>query len=147
MLLERLKASHGLNHGRISRGAYERGFVQDEPLFVNDIEAALSVYCSHHTEFLLRNLQASVRNRMTAVGPSPCGAREHHTQSQTEALFWRWVSLKHFLVQELKELREDRLLFFDLGQPDLRIAFDHLIAKRQLHPVMEGLRQQSKSSA
>ncbi|POM63370.1 ABC Superfamily [Phytophthora palmivora] len=40
MLLEHLKAPRGLNHGRTSRGAYERALVQDEPLFVNDIEAA-----------------------------------------------------------------------------------------------------------
>ncbi|POM80269.1 LOW QUALITY PROTEIN: Hypothetical protein PHPALM_1917 [Phytophthora palmivora] len=51
------------------------------------------------------------------------------------------------MVQELKELQEDRLLSYVLGQRDLRIEFAHLIAKRQLHSVMEGLRQQSKSSA
>ncbi|POM68662.1 LOW QUALITY PROTEIN: Hypothetical protein PHPALM_15151, partial [Phytophthora palmivora] len=49
--------------------------------------------------------------------------------------------------QELKELREDRLLSYVLDQRDLRIGFAHLVAKRQLHSVMEGLRQQSKSSA
>ncbi|POM63689.1 Hypothetical protein PHPALM_20877 [Phytophthora palmivora] len=69
------------------------------------------------------------------------------TQSQAEDLFWRWVSLKNFIVQELKELREDRLLSYVLDQRDLRIEFAHLVAKRQLHSVMEGLRQQSKSSA
>ncbi|POM79126.1 LOW QUALITY PROTEIN: Hypothetical protein PHPALM_3264 [Phytophthora palmivora] len=69
------------------------------------------------------------------------------TQSQAEALFWRWVSLKNFTVQELKELREDRPLSYILDQRDLRIEFVYLIAKRQLHSVMEGLRQQSKSSA
>ncbi|POM67906.1 ABC Superfamily, partial [Phytophthora palmivora] len=40
MFLEHLKAPRGLNHGRTSRGAYERALVQVEPLFVNDIEAA-----------------------------------------------------------------------------------------------------------
>ncbi|POM81350.1 Hypothetical protein PHPALM_695 [Phytophthora palmivora] len=69
------------------------------------------------------------------------------TQTQAEDLFWRWVSLKNFTVQELKELREDRLLSYVLDLRDLRIEFAHLIAKRQLHSVMEGLRQQSKSSA
>ncbi|POM62036.1 hypothetical protein PHPALM_28855 [Phytophthora palmivora] len=58
-----------------------------------------------------------------------------------------WVSLKCLAVQELKELREDRLVSYVLDQRDLRIEFSHLIAKRQLHSVMEGLRQQSKSSA
>ncbi|POM62527.1 ATP-binding cassette (ABC) Superfamily [Phytophthora palmivora] len=38
MFLEHLKAPCGLNHGSTSRGAYERALVQDEPLFVNDIE-------------------------------------------------------------------------------------------------------------
>ncbi|POM65374.1 LOW QUALITY PROTEIN: Hypothetical protein PHPALM_18918 [Phytophthora palmivora] len=66
------------------------------------------------------------------------------TQTQAEDLFWRWVSLKNFT---LKELREDRLLSYVLDQRDLRIEFAHLIAKRQLHSVMEGIRQQSKSSA
>ncbi|POM65228.1 Hypothetical protein PHPALM_19085, partial [Phytophthora palmivora] len=51
------------------------------------------------------------------------------------------------LPKELKELREDRLLSYVLDQRDLRIEFAHLIAKRQLHSVVEGLRQQSKSSA
>ncbi|POM81149.1 Hypothetical protein PHPALM_922 [Phytophthora palmivora] len=50
-------------------------------------------------------------------------------------------------VQELKELREDRLLSYVLDQRDLRIEFAHLVAKQQLHSVMEGLRQQSKASA
>ncbi|POM69863.1 Hypothetical protein PHPALM_13797 [Phytophthora palmivora] len=50
-------------------------------------------------------------------------------------------------VQELKDLRKDRLLSYVLVQRNLRIEFAHLIGKRQLHPVMEGLRQQSKSRA
>ncbi|POM73375.1 Hypothetical protein PHPALM_9783, partial [Phytophthora palmivora] len=61
------------------------------------------------------------------------------TQTQAEDLFWRWVSLKNFTVQELKELREDRLLSYVLDQRDLRIVFAHLVAKRQLHSVMEDL--------
>ncbi|POM68028.1 Hypothetical protein PHPALM_15861 [Phytophthora palmivora] len=68
-------------------------------------------------------------------------------ENTTEDLFWRWVSLKNVTVQELKELREDRLLSYVLDQRDLRIEVSHLIAKRQLHSVLEGLRQQSKSSA
>ncbi|POM77933.1 LOW QUALITY PROTEIN: Hypothetical protein PHPALM_4608 [Phytophthora palmivora] len=107
----------------------------------------LGVCYLHHTEFLLRNLQVSVRNRKTVVDFSPCGPENTTTQSQAEDLFWRWVSLKNFTVQELKELREDRLLSYILDQRDLRIEFAHLVAKRQLHSVMEGLRQQSKSSA
>ncbi|POM62181.1 hypothetical protein PHPALM_28692 [Phytophthora palmivora] len=38
----------------------------------------------------------------------------------------------NFTVHELKELREDRLLFYVLDQRNLRIAFAHLIAKRDL---------------
>ncbi|POM61649.1 hypothetical protein PHPALM_29307 [Phytophthora palmivora] len=69
------------------------------------------------------------------------------TPSQAEDLLWRWASLKNFTLQELKELREDRLLSYGLDQRDHRIEFAHLIAKRQLHSVMEGLSQQSKPSA
>ncbi|POM69645.1 ABC Superfamily [Phytophthora palmivora] len=116
MFLERLKDPRDLKHGSTSRGTYERASVQDEPLFVNDIEAAR---CPENTT----------------------------TQSQAEDLFWRWVPLKNFTVQELKELREDRLLSYVLDQRDLRIEFAHLIANQQLHSVMEGLRQQSMSSA
>ncbi|POM66338.1 Hypothetical protein PHPALM_17818 [Phytophthora palmivora] len=69
------------------------------------------------------------------------------TQSQVEDLFWGWISLKKFTVQELKELREDRLLSYVLGQRNLRIEFAHLIAKRQPHHVMEGFKQQPKSGS
>ncbi|POM79612.1 ATP-binding cassette (ABC) Superfamily, partial [Phytophthora palmivora] len=48
MFLEHLKAPRGLNHGRTSRGGYERALVQDEPLFVNDIEAARCVLLAPH---------------------------------------------------------------------------------------------------
>ncbi|POM67705.1 ABC Superfamily [Phytophthora palmivora] len=48
MFLEHLKAPRGLNRGRTSRGAYERALVQDEPLFVNDIEAARCVLLAPH---------------------------------------------------------------------------------------------------
>ncbi|POM81279.1 Hypothetical protein PHPALM_775 [Phytophthora palmivora] len=129
----------GLNHGRTSRGAYERGLVQDEPLFVNDIEAARCVLLAPHRiplkEFTSLRKKPKDRSQNTT------------TQSQAEGLFWRWVSLKNLTVQELKELREDRLLSYVLDQRDLGIQVAHLIAKRQLHSVMERLRQQSKSSA
>ncbi|POM59666.1 ATP-binding cassette (ABC) Superfamily [Phytophthora palmivora] len=127
MFLEHLKAPRGLNHGRTSRGAYERAFVQVEPLFVNDIEAA------------------RYRGGLFPVWGYPWVQPENTTtQTQAEDLFWRWDSLKNFTVQELKEHREDRLLSYVLDQRDLRIEF---VAKLQLHSVMEGLRQQSKSSA
>ncbi|POM78369.1 ATP-binding cassette (ABC) Superfamily, partial [Phytophthora palmivora] len=48
MFLEHLKAPRGLNHGRTSRGAYERALVQDEPLFANDIKAARCVLLVPH---------------------------------------------------------------------------------------------------
>ncbi|POM75456.1 Hypothetical protein PHPALM_7441 [Phytophthora palmivora] len=48
MFLEHLKAPRGLNHGRTSRGAYERALVQGEPPFVNDIEAARCVLLAPH---------------------------------------------------------------------------------------------------
>ncbi|POM78420.1 Hypothetical protein PHPALM_4051 [Phytophthora palmivora] len=69
------------------------------------------------------------------------------TPSQAEGLFWWWVSKKVITVQEFQDLREDRLLSNILGQRDLRIEFAHLTTEGQLHSVMEGLRQQSKSNA
>ncbi|POM68752.1 LOW QUALITY PROTEIN: ATP-binding cassette (ABC) Superfamily [Phytophthora palmivora] len=145
MFLEHLKAHRGLNHGRTSRGAYERALVQVEPLFVNDIKAARCVLLAPHRIPLkeFTSLRKKPEDRGLPLGT----AREHHNQTQAEDLFWRWVSLTNFTVQELQELREDRLLSYVLNQRDLRIEFAHLIAKWQLHSVMEGLRQQSKSSA
>ncbi|POM72567.1 ABC Superfamily [Phytophthora palmivora] len=152
MFLEHLKASRGLNHGRTSRGAYERASVQGEPLFVNDIEAARRVLLAPHRiplkEFTSLRKKPEDRSGLFPVWGYPWVQPENTvTQTQAEDLFWRWVSLKNFTVQELKELREDRLLSYVLDQRDLRIEFAHLVAKRQLHSVMEGLRQQSKSSA
>ncbi|POM70621.1 ATP-binding cassette (ABC) Superfamily [Phytophthora palmivora] len=141
MFLEHLKAPRGLNHGRTSRGAYERALVQDEPLFVKDIEAARCVLLAPHRISLkeFTSLRKKPKDRGGLFHP------ENTTiQTQAEDLFWRWVSLKNFTVQEFKELREDRLLSYVLDQRDLRIEFPHLIAKRQLHSVMKRLRQQSK---
>ncbi|POM68948.1 Hypothetical protein PHPALM_14827, partial [Phytophthora palmivora] len=152
MLLEHLKAPRGLNHGSTSRGAYERASVQDEPLFVNDIEAARCVLLAQHRiplkEFTSLRKKPEDRGGLFPVWGYPCVQSENTTtQFQSEDLFWKWVSLKNFTVQELKELREDRLLSYVLDQRDLRIELVYLVAKRQLHSVMEGLRQQSKSSA
>ncbi|POM79923.1 ABC Superfamily [Phytophthora palmivora] len=124
MFLEHLKAPRGLNHGRKSRGAYERALAQDEPLFVNDIEAARCVLLAPHRIPL---------KEFTSLRKKP---------EDRGGLFPVWG-----YPWELKELREDRLLSYVLDQRDLRIEFAHLVAKRQLHSVMEGLRQQSKSSA
>ncbi|POM79771.1 Hypothetical protein PHPALM_2483 [Phytophthora palmivora] len=152
MFLEHLNAPRGLNYGRTSRGAYERASVQDEPLFVNDIEAARCVLLAPHriphNEFTSLRKNPEDRGGLFPVWGFPWVQPENTaTQTLAEDLFWRWVSLKNFTVQQLKELREDRLLSNVLDQRDLRIEFVHLIAKRQLHFVTEGLRQQSKSSA
>ncbi|POM79058.1 ATP-binding cassette (ABC) Superfamily [Phytophthora palmivora] len=118
MFLELLKAPRGLNHGH-------------KPLFVNDNEAARCVLLAPHRIPL---------KEFTSLRKKPEDrAREHHNPDQAEDLFWRWVSLKNLTVQELKEFREDRLLSYVLDQRDLRIEFSHLIAKRQLHSVMEGI--------
>ncbi|POM70203.1 Hypothetical protein PHPALM_13392, partial [Phytophthora palmivora] len=148
MLVEHLKAPRGLNHGHTSRGAYERALVQDEPLFATTLRP-LGVCAVGNTPNSSRSRKKSEdRGGLFPVwGYLWVQPENTTTQTQAEDLFWRWVSLKNFTVQELKELREDRLLSYVLGQRDLRIEFAHLIAKRQLHSVMEGLRQQSKSSA
>ncbi|POM67294.1 LOW QUALITY PROTEIN: ATP-binding cassette (ABC) Superfamily [Phytophthora palmivora] len=134
MFLEHLKAPRGLNHGRTSRGAYEHALVQDEPLFVKDIEAARCVLLAPHRipfkEFTSLRKKPEDRGGLFPIWGYPWA----------EDLFWRWVSLKNFTVQELKELRKDRLLSYVLDQRDLRIEFAHSITKRQLHSVMEGLR-------
>ncbi|POM59761.1 ABC Superfamily [Phytophthora palmivora] len=142
----------GLNHGRTSRGAYARALVQDEPLFVNNIEDARCVPLAPHRiplkEFTSLRKKPEDRGGLFPVWGYPWVQPENTTtQTQAEDLFWRWASLKNVTVQELKELREDRLLSYVLDQRDLCIEFAHLIAKRQLHSVAEGLRQRSKSSA
>ncbi|POM60743.1 ATP-binding cassette (ABC) Superfamily [Phytophthora palmivora] len=48
MFLEKLSAPRGLNQGHTSRGAYECALVQNEPLFVDDIEAARCVLLAPH---------------------------------------------------------------------------------------------------
>ncbi|POM76742.1 ATP-binding cassette (ABC) Superfamily [Phytophthora palmivora] len=132
MSLEHLKVPRGLNHGRTSRGVYERALVQDEPRFVNGIETARCVLLAPH-RIPLKDFTSLQKNRKTVP--------ENTTnQTQAEDLFWRWISLKNFTVQELKEHREDRLLSYVLDQRDLRI-------ESQLHSDTEGIRQQSKSSA
>ncbi|POM62498.1 LOW QUALITY PROTEIN: ATP-binding cassette (ABC) Superfamily [Phytophthora palmivora] len=103
--------------------------LSDEPLFVNDIEAARCVLLAPH-RIPLKEFTSLRKKPEDRVG-----------------LFPVWGYPWNFTVQELKELREARLLSYVLDQQDLRIEFAHLIAKRQLHSVMEGLRQQSKSSA
>ncbi|POM64451.1 ATP-binding cassette (ABC) Superfamily [Phytophthora palmivora] len=120
MFLEHLKAPCGLHHGRTSPGAYERALVQDEPLFVNDIEAARCVLLAPYriplTEF------TKDRGGLFPVWGYPWVQPENTTnETHTENLFWRWVSLKNFTVQELKELREDCLLSYVLDQRDIRI--------------------------
>ncbi|POM79997.1 ATP-binding cassette (ABC) Superfamily [Phytophthora palmivora] len=90
MFLEHLKAPRGLNHGRTSRGAYGRALVQDEPLFVNDIEAARCVLLAPH-RIPLKEFTSLRKNRKTVPENTT-------TQTQADDLFWRWVSLKNFTV-------------------------------------------------
>ncbi|POM75759.1 ATP-binding cassette (ABC) Superfamily [Phytophthora palmivora] len=111
MFLEHLKAPRGLNHGRTSRGAYERALVQDEALFVNDIEAARCVLLAPHRiplkEFTSLHKKLEDRGGLFPVWGYPWVQPENTTtQAQAEDLFWRWVSLKNFTVQELKKLWE-----------------------------------------
>ncbi|POM81402.1 LOW QUALITY PROTEIN: ATP-binding cassette (ABC) Superfamily, partial [Phytophthora palmivora] len=151
MFLEHLKAPRGLNHGRTSRGAYERALSNHSLSSGLHIEAARCVLLAPHQiplkEFTSLRKKPEDRGGLFPVWGYPwVQPKNTTTQTQAEDLFWRWVSLKNFTVQELiKELREDRLLSYVLDQRDLRIEFAHLVAKRQLHSVMEGLRLLSKS--
>ncbi|POM65942.1 Hypothetical protein PHPALM_18272 [Phytophthora palmivora] len=115
LLLANLSAPRGVNHGRTSRGANERALVQDEPLFVNDIDTARCKFAS---------LRKKTEGELFPTWGYPWVQPESTTtQSQAEDLFWRCVSLKTFTVQELKELREDHLLSYVLDQCDLCIEF------------------------
>ncbi|POM70929.1 Hypothetical protein PHPALM_12572 [Phytophthora palmivora] len=112
------RAPRGVNHGRTSRGANERALVQDGPFFVNDIDSARCVLLK------FTSLWKKTEGELFPMWGYPWVQPENTTiQSQAEDLFWRWVSLKNFTVQELKELREDRLLSYVLDQCDLRIEF------------------------
>ncbi|POM58225.1 ATP-binding cassette (ABC) Superfamily [Phytophthora palmivora] len=118
--------------------------MSDESLFVNDVAAARCVVLALH-RFPLKEFTSPRKKPEGPGGLFP--PKNTTTASQAEDLLWRWASFKNFTLQELKELREDRLLSYGLDQRDHRIEFAHLIAKRQLHSVMEGLSQQSKPSA
>ncbi|POM76560.1 Hypothetical protein PHPALM_6187 [Phytophthora palmivora] len=122
---------------------------KSEPLFVNAIEVAWCVLFAPHRiplkEFTSLRKKPEDRGKLFPVWGYPWVQPENTTtQSQTEYLFWRWVSLKNFTVQELKELREDRLLSYVLHQRDLRIEFVHLIAKRQLHSSKSGAQDERR---
>ncbi|POM62736.1 hypothetical protein PHPALM_28075 [Phytophthora palmivora] len=119
--LEHLKAPRGLNHGRTSRGAYERASVQDEPPFVNDIEAARCVLLAPHRIPL---------KEFTSLRKKPEDREYHNPDLGRGPVLEMGFSKKNFAVQELKELREDRLLSYVLEQRDLRIEFAHFIAKQ-----------------
>ncbi|POM71805.1 Hypothetical protein PHPALM_11575 [Phytophthora palmivora] len=99
-------------------GALRVAPMSDEPLFVSDIEAARRVLLAPHRIPL---------KEFTSLRKKP---------EDRGGLF------PNFTVQESKELREDRLLFYVLEQRDLHIVFVHLIAKQQLHSVMEGIRHE-----
>ncbi|POM58570.1 ABC Superfamily [Phytophthora palmivora] len=94
MFFEHLKAPRGLNHGRTSRDAYERASVQDEPLFVNDIEAArwvlLAPYRIPLKDFTSLRKKPEDRGGFFPVWGYPWVQPENTTtQSQAEDLFWR----------------------------------------------------------
>ncbi|POM62876.1 ATP-binding cassette (ABC) Superfamily [Phytophthora palmivora] len=142
--MRHLKAPRGLNHGRTSRSAYERALVQDEPLFVNDIEATRCVLLAPHRiplkEFTSLRKKPEDRGGLFPVWGypwySPITPRTNPRQKTCsgDGLGFKRTS-------------GSSLLPYVLDQRVLRIEFAHLIAKRQLHTVLEGLRQQSKSGA
>ncbi|POM57795.1 ABC Superfamily [Phytophthora palmivora] len=107
MFLEHLKVPRDLKHGSTSRGAYERALVQDESLFVNDIKAARSVLLAPHRiplkEITSLRKKPEDRGGLFPVWRYPwVQPKNTTTQTQADDLFWGWVSLKNFTVQELK---------------------------------------------
>ncbi|POM76388.1 Hypothetical protein PHPALM_6373 [Phytophthora palmivora] len=129
MFLEKLRAPRGGAHIAAPMNV---PWFQNEQLFGDDTVTTRWVLLAPH-RIPLKELSSPRKNLDDHGGLFPRGGR--------------WVLVKNFAVQELKELREDRLQSFLLDQRDLLIYFDQLITKRQLHSVMEGLRQQSKSCA
>ncbi|POM67170.1 LOW QUALITY PROTEIN: ATP-binding cassette (ABC) Superfamily [Phytophthora palmivora] len=122
MFLEHLKAPRGLNHGSTSSGSYERA------LSNHSLSTTLCVLLAPHRiplkEFTSLRKKPEDRGGLFHVWGYPWVQPENTTtQTQAEDLFWRWVSLKNFTVQELKELREDRLLSNILDQRDLPLSF------------------------
>ncbi|POM76705.1 LOW QUALITY PROTEIN: Hypothetical protein PHPALM_6031 [Phytophthora palmivora] len=115
MFLEHLKAPRGLNLGRTSRGAYERALAQAEPLFANDIEAARCVLLASYRMSLKEF--TSLRRKPEDRG----GLFPHHIPIPDRRPVPEMALLKNFAIQELKELRQDRLLSYVLDQRDLRI--------------------------
>ncbi|POM74444.1 LOW QUALITY PROTEIN: Hypothetical protein PHPALM_8596 [Phytophthora palmivora] len=110
-------------------GAIFAEHISGEPHFVNNIETARCVLLAPHRislkEFTSLRKKPEVCGRLFTVT-----AREYRAQTPAEDLFWRRVSLNNFTVQDLKGLREDRLLSYVSRQRDLRIEFAHLIAER-----------------
>ncbi|POM60236.1 hypothetical protein PHPALM_30934 [Phytophthora palmivora] len=128
MFLEKIRAFLG----RTSRGAYERALVQNETLFVEGIEAARCVpfasYRIHLKEFT--SLQKPV------VRSPSCGEYDDPYSDCSGG--------KNITVQELKETprRSLEVLFPGSAQSSNQVR-----AKRQLYSVMDGLKQQTKSTA
>ncbi|POM69482.1 Hypothetical protein PHPALM_14230 [Phytophthora palmivora] len=120
----------GLNRGRTSRGVYERALVQNKPLF---------------DETLSLRKKPEDRGGLFPVWWNPwVQLREHHDPNLRQKF---WISLKNFTLQELKELRDSENIVCCLGPAQSSLCVWYLIAKQQLHSVIEGLRQQSKASA
>ncbi|POM77573.1 Hypothetical protein PHPALM_5025 [Phytophthora palmivora] len=115
-------------------------------LFV-DIAAARRVLLGPHRihlkEFTRLRKKPEDRGWLYPVWGTPGYSREHHNSISGRRPVLEMGLLKEFHSSGVKS----HLVFYVLDQHDLCIKFAHLIAKRQLHSVMEGLRQLSKSSA
>uniref|UniRef100_H3GI74 Uncharacterized protein n=1 Tax=Phytophthora ramorum TaxID=164328 RepID=H3GI74_PHYRM len=133
LFLERLGAIRGLIEGPISRGAYESALIQKVNLFSEDVEAARCVLVAQHWI----PLKAFIILRKKGENKGDLHPPKRRT----------WVALRGYSAQELKEIKEDRLLYRILDQCDLRIQFAHLVSKRKLYFEMEGLKREALSGA
>ncbi|POM76441.1 ATP-binding cassette (ABC) Superfamily [Phytophthora palmivora] len=114
----------------------------NEPLFVNDIEAARCVLLASHRihlkEFASLRKKPEDRGELFPVWGYPWVQPENTTtQTQAEDLFWRWFRTKK---------NPEKIACCPMSWTSATFA-SKLPAKRQLHSVMEGLRLLSKSSA
>ncbi|GMF26572.1 unnamed protein product [Phytophthora lilii] len=150
--LENLRFPRPLVGGHISKGAYECAVVQNEPLFVSDVEAARCVLLAQHKiplkEFTSLRKKPENKGGLHPVWGYPWVQPENTTMwVQAEDLFWCWVSLQGYAAQEIQELRDEQQLSSILEQRELRIKFGHLVGKRQLQSELARLARPAQSGA
>ncbi|GMF14081.1 unnamed protein product [Phytophthora lilii] len=144
--LESLRVPCPLVGGHISKGAYERAVVQNEPLFVSDVEAARCVLLALH-KIPLKAFTSHRKKPENEGGLHPVWGYPWGDPTPEEVFFWRWISLQGYAAQELQKLRDEQQLSSILEQREPRITFAHLVGKRQLQSELARLAHPAQSGA